>query len=60
MADALPATPGEVTLQPADLLQLIWLASPALPIGSFSYSEVLEPAVEWAGLTTEADTADGA
>ncbi len=48
----------EVKLSPADLLQLIWLASPALPIGGFSYSEVLEPAVEWAGLTTETDTAD--
>ena len=32
------------------LLQLMWLASPALPIGGFSYSEGLEAAVEWAGL----------
>ena len=31
------------------LLQLMWLASPALPVGGFSYSEGLEPAVE-AGL----------
>lgn len=33
---------------PADraLLQLIWLASPALPVGAFSYSEGLEAAVE--------------
>ncbi len=31
------------------LLQLMWLASPALPVGGFSYSEVLESAVE-AGL----------
>jgi len=31
------------------LLQLMWLASPALPVGGFSYSEALEAAVE-AGL----------
>ncbi len=28
------------------LLRLVWLASPALPIGAFSYSEALEAAVE--------------
>ena len=28
------------------LLQLIWLASPALPVGGFSYSEALESAVD--------------
>ena len=28
------------------LLQLMWLASPALPVGGFSYSEALEAAVE--------------
>jgi urease accessory protein len=38
------------------LLQLLWLASPALPVGGFSYSEGLEAAVE-AGL---ADTEAGA
>lgn len=36
-------------MQAATLLQLIWLASPALPVGGFSYSEGLESAVE-AGL----------
>ncbi|MFZ9552082.1 MAG: hypothetical protein ACO27R_09300, partial [Hylemonella sp.] len=30
----------------ASLLQLIWLASPALPVGGFSYSEGLEAAVD--------------
>jgi len=33
------------------MLQLMWLASPALPVGGFSYSEGLEAAVE-AGLVT--------
>ncbi|RYF39542.1 MAG: urease accessory protein UreF, partial [Comamonadaceae bacterium] len=40
----------------ASLLQLIWLASPALPVGGFSYSEGLEAAVD-AGLVTDEDTA---
>lgn len=40
------------------LLQLIWLASPALPIGGFSYSEVLESAVECAGVATESIASD--
>lgn len=30
----------------ATLLELMWLASPALPVGGFSYSEALESAVE--------------
>lgn len=41
-------------LPAASLLQLIWLASPALPIGGFSYSEVLEAAVDRAGVSSEA------
>jgi urease accessory protein len=45
----LPAEP----LAPASLLQLIWLASPALPVGGFSYSEVLEAAVDRAGVGSE-------
>jgi urease accessory protein len=34
------------TITDPDLLGLIWLASPALPIGGFSYSEGLEAAVD--------------
>lgn len=48
-AQPLPAT---------SLLQLIWLASPALPVGGFSYSEGLEIAVERAGVTSESQAAD--
>lgn len=48
----------EADLSPASLLQLIWLASPALPVGGFSYSEGLEAAVEWAGVTTESIASD--
>lgn len=40
---------------PSGLLQLIWLASPALPIGGFSYSEGLEAAIEQ-GLVHDADS----
>lgn len=35
------------------LLQLMWLASPALPVGGFSYSEGLESAVEAGPADTE-------
>ncbi|MCV2369379.1 urease accessory protein UreF [Roseateles oligotrophus] len=40
------------------LLQLIWLASPALPIGGFSYSEGLESAVEHGLVRDEASAAE--
>ncbi|WP_353236325.1 urease accessory protein UreF [Diaphorobacter ruginosibacter] len=33
-------------MSPHSLLQLMWLASPALPVGGFSYSEGLEAAIE--------------
>ena len=36
------------------LLQLMWLASPALPVGGFSYSEVLEAGVESGLVRSEA------
>jgi len=38
------------------LLQLMWLASPALPVGGFSYSEVLEAAVDAGLVQDEAQT----
>ena len=44
-------------LAPASLLQLIWLASPALPVGGFSYSEGIEPAVESGDVADEAGAA---
>jgi urease accessory protein len=37
---------ADTTITDAALLQLIWLASPALPVGGFSYSEGLEAAVD--------------
>jgi urease accessory protein len=57
MATPLPtATPTEGG--DAALLHLIWLASPALPVGGFSYSEGLEGAVD-AGLVTDEASAAG-
>jgi urease accessory protein len=46
------------TLTDAALLQLIWLASPALPVGGFSYSEGLEAAVEAGLVADEAGAAE--
>ena len=43
-------------MAPGALLDLLWLASPALPVGGFSYSEALEAAVE-AGLVTNEEQA---
>ena len=55
---ATAALPAPAALPAASLLQLIWLASPALPVGGFSYSEGLEIAVERAGVSTESRAAD--
>ena len=46
------------TLPPAALLQLMWLASPALPVGGFSYSEALESAVDAGLVNNQQDTTD--
>ncbi len=49
--------PPRPALTAASLLQLMWLASPALPVGGFSYSEALEAAVEAGLVTSEAQAA---
>src|ERR1700741_4629495 len=46
------------TITDAALLQLIWLASPALPVGGFSYSEGLEAAVDAGVVHDEASAGD--
>jgi urease accessory protein len=45
-------------MQPAVLIGLMRLASPALPVGGFSYSEALEAAVD-SGRVDDADSARG-
>jgi len=50
-----PAAPG---LPAPALLQLMWLASPALPVGGFSYSEGLEAAIDAGCVTDERSTRD--
>jgi len=45
-------------MQDSSLMQLMWLASPALPIGGFSYSECLEAAVDQGLAATESEASD--
>jgi urease accessory protein len=52
-----PST-AETALSPATQLQLLWLASPALPVGGFSYSEGLESAVDAGLVGNEAQAGD--
>jgi urease accessory protein len=52
MTTALTSTESATTR-----LQLMWLASPALPVGGFSYSEGLEAAVESGRVSTETHVA---
>lgn len=42
-------------MRDSSLMQLMWLASPALPIGGFSYSECLESAVDSGHVATESE-----
>ncbi len=56
MSTALAASMTRTT-EPAALLHLLWLASPALPVGAFSYSEGLEAAVEAGTVRDEASAA---
>ena len=46
-----------LTLPDSTWLQLMWLASPALPIGGFSYSEGLEAAIHAERVRNESDAA---
>lgn len=50
--------PTAAPLAPSALLELMWLASPALPVGGFSYSEGLEIAVDSGRVGNEAQAAD--
>lgn len=56
--DMAMVTPTDTALPAASLLQLIWLASPALPVGGFSYSEGLEAGVESTRVATESEASD--
>jgi urease accessory protein len=51
-------SPTFSALPAPSLLRLIWLASPALPIGGFSYSEGLEAAVDAGLVSNEAQASD--
>jgi urease accessory protein len=52
LRNAAQATPA--ALPAPSLLQLMWLASPALPVGGFSYSDGFEAAVDSGCVNTEA------
>ncbi len=52
------ATEAPPNMRDSSLMQLMWLASPALPIGGFSYSECLEAAVDSAQVATESGASE--
>jgi urease accessory protein len=52
------SAPPAGQLPASSLLQLIWLASPALPVGGLSYSEGFEAGVDSAGVATETIASD--
>ena len=55
---AATTTEAHARMHDSSLMQLMWLASPALPIGGFSYSECLEAAVEYGYVATENEASD--
>jgi len=56
MTEPVLSSPGRLGRSSLSLLRLLQLASPALPIGAFAYSQGLEPAVS-AGLVRDEATA---
>ena len=56
--DMTTLTAIHITTMATELLQLIWLASPALPVRGFSYSEALEAAIDHEHVHDEASCAD--
>ncbi len=58
MITAMTTTTVTTTAMATELLQLIWLASPALPVGGFSYSEALEAAIDHQHVHDEASCAE--
>lgn len=50
--------PTDAAGRSTSLMQLLWLASPALPVGGFAYSECLERAVNCGLVTSGQDASD--